>query len=241
MTLCIAAICREENDPRIVFCNDTLSSQGPLGSRNSTTKVDVLGNGWIVQLAGNVPIARNAIDDLRQVFSAANFHATTRNAVLDAVRNTLNPRQLIEPLAGQLLFSGFVRRTPLLIVVTDVAGTLEIGSQETFVAVGEGDLAATILLNYREYKETLPIELALYLIYEAKRIASQVTSVGSLTIIGKQANAEGQFPAKALINFFSPLGLDALDQMFQKLGPQPLPRRISPFPPECFVLPRQTP
>ncbi len=227
MTLCIAAACQENSEPRFVLCSDTKASYGALGSRHHTVKVDVLGRGWTVQLAGaSIGVARDFIDDLKPIFSNAATPLTTPAQVEDVVSRTLNQRQQVQPLMGGLLLSGFIARTPIIVSAwDDDQNVMHVERQEAYAAIGEGRDAAYVMLNHREYREGLPIQTATYLVYEAKRIAEQVGSVGKdLSVICWQAPSGQSTPhEKANLKLLNGAALDLLNQLFQRLGPQPLP------------------
>lgn len=239
MTLCIAAVCRESGSPRLVLCSDTKASYGVLGSRNSTVKVDVLGRGWAVQLAGNIASARDVIDELKSDFSSPTFSLTTRFQVVTAVHQRLTALQVQRPLAGALLLSGFLEQTPIIVSAwDDDQNTIHVDTVETYMAIGEGQDAASVMLNHRNYREALPIQTATYLVYEAKRIAEQVGSVGTGTsVIIWQAPPDPSDPnTKARVVILNANALAVLDGLFRRFGPQPIPT-LGQFPRDCFATP----
>ena len=53
MTVCIAAMCQKDGEPRIVVCADTRLDQGYLGTNDHNVKIQPLGHGWFTLLAAD--------------------------------------------------------------------------------------------------------------------------------------------------------------------------------------------
>ena len=89
---------------------------------------------------------------------------------------------------------------------------------DDFAVAGEGSYLAQSVLLHREHTEVFPLERGVYSVFEAKKYAERVSSVGKMTYLGILR------PDKPLL--FS-AGDDGLDNMFQQYGPKPLGKDLS--------------
>jgi hypothetical protein len=70
MTICIAAICQQDetnDEPRIVLCTDWNAEQGSAGS-DTSDKMRELPNGWVALLAGSMPRAEELVAEYETHF-----------------------------------------------------------------------------------------------------------------------------------------------------------------------------
>ena len=101
-------------------------------------------------------------------------------------------------------------------LICEAGGDGAVHIRENFATIGEGSYLSTASLRHREYISTMELERAVYCIYEAKRYAERVGSVGkytSLKILMKDIT-----PKKV-----SQKGVKFLDSEFKKYGPQTVP------------------
>jgi hypothetical protein len=108
------------------------------------------------------------------------------------------------------IFAGLTDRHSIVLIDTTDAGRVAI--REDFVTIGEGAYLAQASLLQRKFNGVKDLPEALYMIYEAKKFAEEIGSVGprtTLAIIGpdtrRDVNAEG---------------LKKLEAHFKKFGPQ---------------------
>jgi len=92
----------------IVLCSDTRLDYGDLGSTNTTVKLDILGNGWCTQLAGEW----SGVVHLRDILKARVYgRRTTLGAIEDhthfAVEKFLKSPFYSADGIYELLISGF--------------------------------------------------------------------------------------------------------------------------------------
>jgi 20S proteasome alpha/beta subunit len=116
-----------------------------------------------------------------------------------------------------LIVAGFAQqRFPRLVETTDRCGVLV---REDFATVGEGAYLAQSVLLQRRHMDTRDLGQTIYVVYEAKRYAEEVASVGKQTTVavispdGSRLDIKGE-------------GLESLADRFKAYGPQPIPPTI---------------
>jgi hypothetical protein len=119
-------------------------------------------------------------------------------------------------LKAEFIVVGFIEDTPE-IYFTESTGKAHAATH--FAVIGEGEYVASSALMRRGQYNWLSLELTLYNVYEAKKLAEAVGSVGTktnLAVIGKDGEAKL-------------LGLDIdnqLEALYNKYGPQPVPEEL---------------
>ena len=159
VTVCIAATCQEGKAPRIVLCSDTRLDYSDLGSTNLACKLDVLGHGWCVQLAGDwsSAIGLNSIlkERIRELASVkiADLFTESESAVRQFIKSPLYDSKK----EVQLLLSGFDNDIPQILEVSIIRGIKKVELKHSFGVVGWGTTIAATLLTLREHNESMPL------------------------------------------------------------------------------------
>ena len=104
-----------------------------------------------------------------------------------------------------------------MLLMTDDKARVSI--EEDFAIVGEGLYLATSSLLQREYLDTFDFEKALYCVYEAKRYAERVASVGEYTSI-RVLSSDG---TRKIVNLET---REKLGKIFLEYGPKNLTDEI---------------
>ena len=119
-------------------------------------------------------------------------------------------------LRADFILAGFINESPMLIE-TDKDGGVHI--KEYFTAIGEGALLATAALLQRGHSDTNTLNNTIYCVYEAKRYAEKVPTVGKYTTIaivgtdGKRTSISNE-------------GLEFLATQFKEYGPKNIRGKI---------------
>jgi hypothetical protein len=103
-----------------------------------------------------------------------------------------------------------------LAMVCETGQRGEVKIREHYALAGEGRLLADAALRHREYIQTADFEYALYSVFEAKKFAERVPSVGPSTLIDIM-HRDGRRES------VTDAGLEFLREEYQKYGPQPVP------------------
>jgi 20S proteasome alpha/beta subunit len=123
---------------------------------------------------------------------------------IHAIRNLQIPVEMV--------ICGFTPNIPLLCKLNQDG---QISLQDHFAVCGEGEYLASSVLYHREQNEYLTLERTLYNVYEAKKYAERVPSVGELTglfVLNQHGKRRVSEDIKA-----------RLDKIFVDLGPKPVP------------------
>jgi hypothetical protein len=221
VTCCIAAACRNHDEPMIVLCSDTRLDYGDLGSTNTTVKLDILGNGWCTQLAGEW----SGVTHLRDILKARVYgRRTTLGAVEDhahfAVEKFLKSPFYSADGIYELLISGFSGADPRILVVSVREGQPRIEMRHGFGCIGEASTVTNVLFSLREYAPDMDSCYVSYLVYEAKRASEKVGSVGKYTVMMLQEPGGDRDGAKLI--FISDEGLANLENIYRGLWKRPL-------------------
>jgi hypothetical protein len=253
MTVCIAALCKDEDGvPAIVLCSDNLGST-PLGNKSLIIKTRPLAGTWRIQTAGaegdlnlleklltrsfrelhgsnegmdetNVlPAIRAAHQELKRQKASEytqlkwgmtyeNFLSSKNKFPDDEYRADVFAIGQI-PLRTECLISGFDRYGLPMLVQADGAQGSSI--QEDFAVAGEGSLLARSALLARGHHDGASLNETLYYVYEAKRCAERVRSVGDLT----QLMVVWPYKNRRVLT----AGFHYLAEKFAKYGPQEIP------------------
>lgn len=216
MTICIAAICEVNNDPKIVLCSDWKLSSA-LGSAETGFKQRAIGKLWISLFSGDVSAARALIILFKKHLQPTNKLDET--SVVQFVRAALNERKsdlanelsqgrfalsydnLLKfdkeqlpsdkynaaiadiaaiKLGAEFIIAGYAGSLPILVETDEYCRA---AIKEHFAAVGEGRYLAHSVLLHRSHEEISRLGRALYCVYEAKRFAERIPSVGPATSI----------------------------------------------------------
>lgn len=119
-------------------------------------------------------------------------------------------------LGADLVIAGFAGKFPVLL---ETDGKAKISVKEDFSVIGEGSYLAMSSLLQREYTDIFNFNRALYCVYEAKKYAERVASVGEYTSIavlssdGTQKNVNRETR-------------DVLEERFLEYGPKKVAKDI---------------
>jgi len=223
MTVCIAASCKEQGKPRIVLCSDTRLDYGDLGSTNMAVKCDVLGHGWVVQMAGDWSSVRSLCSILKD-----RVQALTRLDSSEAARESQKAisQFLKSPLFdldkdSQLLLSGFDGDIPCILEVSIMQGKSKVELKDSFGTIGWGGGVATTLLTLREHNAGMPLSYVAYLTYEAKRCAEKTGFVGRFTTLMTHAPNVKDIKDRAYLRIMNNLGEAHLEAVYAALWKVP--------------------
>ena len=131
----------------------------------------------------------------------------------------------------QLIIAGFINDRPKLFVFDGLQpnGPSEFIKGEHFVAIGTGAGIAEANLFQRKHESRVPLGVALYHVYESKRLGQIASGVGEETMmVVLEPNGDS---VKAL--HVTESGLEFLDKQFKKFGPR---RPTIPTLPEAFFV-----
>jgi hypothetical protein len=137
-------------------------------------------------------------------------------------------REISEISAGvDLIVTGFVKMLdytdgslfmyPCIIQVSANGSQPDISIQDSFACIGEGAPSATSSLLFREHSEWWNFKNTVYAVYEAKRLAEIVPTVGGDTSLYIQSEHEP-------LRYVSNEGFENCRQMFKKHGPKKVTR-----------------
>lgn len=237
MSVAVAAIAYNlslDKRPTIVLCSDTRLSYAHSGSNELGVKLLPVGWGWLAQLAGDPGAARDAIARVSKAFDSIT-DPTRMSQVLDAIQAGIDDYKespLFRPDAIELLFSGFVGNSPMLL---HLEPSLQLRDPSHHCAIGEGAIAATLMLNYRGRAVGSTTDNAIYCVYEAKRFAESITSIGRTSFLLVQTPTKNISRERVTCAFVGSSGLARLDTYYEQYGPQPI--GALDFSPDDIVLP----
>jgi hypothetical protein len=195
VTVCIAAACQDQEEPRIILCSDTRLDFAEFGSTNTTVKVDVLGYSWCAQLAGGWSGAMYFRSLLKRIMqarqSAPKQLEDIESVVQEAFEEFLESCFCEDDGAYEVLLSGFLDEGPVLVGVSVQQKKLGLTLGDSFLSIGSGSTIASTLLRLRECNPSMKLSYATYLVYESKRAAEHDGSVGRFTALAIQAPGAG--------------------------------------------------
>jgi 20S proteasome alpha/beta subunit len=116
-----------------------------------------------------------------------------------------------------LIVAGFCSGFPMIVETTDKCRVLV---REDFATIGEGSYLAQSVLLQRRHIDTKELGLTIYTVYEAKKYAEEVSSVGKQTTVAVIYPDDPRLDIKGE-------GMESLAEKFKKYGPQPIPPTIS--------------
>jgi 20S proteasome alpha/beta subunit len=247
VTVCIAAICQENGEPRVVICSDTRLDYGDLGSTNTSCKIQLAGWGWCSQLAGGWSGANQLSSLITSRIKSLPSEPTRLDQVAEEVQKSAK-RFLRSPFFDsdetyQILLSGFIQGEPQLLCLSIYGGKMDVSSRDTFGAIGSGHEIANSILSLREYERSSPLQYSVYMVYEAKRCSEKSGFVGKFTALLAQAPGSPEVNDRASVNIMGELGMENLEALYQHFWKVPFDRLISlpSLPSEFFIDPTKKP
>jgi hypothetical protein len=191
MTLCIAAVAQYHGENVAILCSDAKVDEEAWGASRTAIKVHGVGHNMFAMIAGGWIIGNECAK-----YVATNH--TKQGPPNDRSDALARIRRLCEDFLTvysgakndfSLLISGFVGRDHLMIradIVFNENGMSGLELESTpdvgAIGIGEGRFAASLLLKHRRYDpHNMELDRACYLVYEAKKFAETVGSVGEET------------------------------------------------------------
>jgi len=250
MTVCIAAVCTDGDDEKIILCSDTKWG-GALGSREGGLKQLLLPHGWVCLTAGKEPDIASLIRLFTEHFiDEGKLHATKIDATIKQVlyrRKSELAEEYVQrhfgksydyflkhgkaefssdhffqtsqaitriDLGASFILAGFIEGMPE-IYYTDEHCVARPAPH--YAVIGEGEYVASASLLRRGLTTSAHFHYAMYFVYEAKRQAESVPSVGTETVMTVlSAKPEGG----TKVNIMSEEYEKSLKEWFVKYGPQ---------------------
>jgi 20S proteasome alpha/beta subunit len=252
MTVCIAAICRDEDQEKIVLCSDRRMSSG-LGGSEVGRKEHALSHGWRCLVSGDedhflalIRLYRiHFLDEARLTYEKidaamkAPLYERKKDIAEEYIRKRFafshdefvksgkdrlpadlfhEANQVINhtDLRASLIVAGFVGTSPEIYYTDEHCGAHPVMN---FATIGEGSHLAHSVLLRREQMGWDSLSSTLYNVYEAKKYAESIGSVGPGTNISVM-RSDG---TKEITSY----ELDTqLGEAYIKYGPQKVPRNI---------------
>lgn len=236
MTVCIATICYQNGEPRIILCSDMKVSSS-LGSAETMLKNRLIYTGtttpWHALTAGTDTdiaallsatraafklhrVKRQRVEQIVQSKFAMGYDEFLKTGKQslpdDAFRMAITEIDMASP-DVEFIVAGFESDRFPILIKTHVRDGAKI--KEEFACIGEGAYLAQASLLNRGYSDMMPFNTALYAVYEAKRFAEGAPSVGSATSMAI-ASMDGNLK---LVNL---TGIRALRALYDSLGRKPL-------------------
>lgn len=236
VTVCIAASCQEGKESRVVLCSDTRIDYAEFGSTNVACKLDVLGHGWCVQMAGDwssaIGLNSTLKERIRTLSSVETADVLKESEA--AVKQFMKSPLYDSNKEVQLLLSGFEDTTPCIVEISIIQGNKKVELKHSFGVVGWGTTIAATLLTLREHNESMPLAYVAYLVYEAKRASEKTGFVGRFTTLVVQSPNISDFKDKAYVKIMGEAGLAQLEAYYRGLWKIPV-ARFPDLTPEMFL------
>jgi hypothetical protein len=214
LTVCIAAICQQLGEPRIVLCADTKLDAGWAGSSDGNLKIGRLAYGWVGMLSGDWSTAKELHSFLEAEFLAsAPFDRTSVFEKVSGAGATFIASPFYrKDKSAEITVCGFIGQTPT-IVVLGIGKTKRphIDFRHTYATSGAGHAISDTFLNVRDCKPQDPLERTIYAVYEAKKYSEKASGVGSetrLTVLAPVPPDAG--PEQIMLFNVSPDGFEIL-------------------------------
>jgi hypothetical protein len=190
VTVCIAAACQENGEPRIVVCADTRLDSSYVGSTDGNLKIGKLAYGWLGLLSGADFMGARDIHDRIKTSLLAKGPPADREKLYDLLKragksylkSSLNSKLQID-----LIIAGFIggKQCIATLSVSDSADPT-VFLAPAYKAVGSGGSIAEMFLNIRDCNPEDPLARVRYVVYEAKKYSEKASGVGpetKLTVI----------------------------------------------------------
>jgi hypothetical protein len=242
VTVCIAAICQEAGEPRIVLCSDTRLDYDFLGSTDVTVKTNSCAHGWIGLLAGNWAQTLSLFGNIKSNMMARPAPATNEQ-VLEAAKvaaeEFTKSAVCNKDTTCDILLSGFLGGVPAILRLSVAEDrNLSLSMEYGFSVIGQAATVASVFLMERQCGPRDPIQRTAYCVYEAKRYAERLGSVGRETHMTFQAPPPpGMDIGNANVMFVNETGLKKLERAYRRFGLKPV-KDLPPLSSDCFSWPR---
>ncbi len=130
-------------------------------------------------------------------------------------RDTLQRVSAIS-IEADAIIAGFVYDDPF---ICQISSDGRVSVRNNFAAIGEGAFLATSVLLHREHHDHTELTRALYSVYEAKKYAERVPSVGEKTSLGVKMQNQ-------LVAGISDEMKEWLENRYVELGPKTVPNDL---------------
>jgi hypothetical protein len=262
VTVCIAAVCYQNNEAKIVLCTDAKATS-PLGSKELILKDHLLSQKWHCLKSGGdddlnalMPLLKARPRGLGLI-DETNIVSSMRTALQDRKLERCNEftqgryglpyaeflqngkQQLPEDLFLRdisaisrvelnidCIVAGFLDDGFPMLMKLDGTGRVTVG--EDFLVAGEGAYLAQSALMHRQYYDTGPLDRAIYCVFEAKKYAERVSTVGNFTHLAILSH-------DGTCNAMQADGGKYLETLYDRYSPQPISDPINILP-EFFKL-----
>ena len=187
MSVCIAAVCQDQDEPRIALCVDTRIDRGYQGVADNALKLRPLGHGMMGMLASDdFTAGQELLLQVRAMLLASDAHSTKTGlkAVVEAgILEFVASPFYTKRHCHELIIAGFVDGDPLILYVNMENGKWTVALESEFKAAGSGMHVANIFLTQRQCGSQKQVGETLYSIFEAKRHSEVVSGVGPGTLL----------------------------------------------------------
>lgn len=234
MTMCLAAKAQLSGYPRLVFCCDFLATDD-YSSSEDVSKYEVIADGLMALFAGPVTAGQEM---LRLYQKRLKGMAITEDNIFTALQEPMDEfRERVSrrkrdpespPQYVDLLIFGFVEAIPRIF---SIGQGYELQEHSAHCVIGSGAQAAWPILDWRGLSSMSRLDEALYVAYEAKRIAEAGPPIGKKITMLAFIEPYGQSdPRLTQITFED---MHFLAEAFETFGPRPvtldwhLPGRIT--------------
>lgn len=185
VTVCIAVICKQIGEYRIVLCADTRMDTSYTGSNDNTRKISPLCSGLYGLLAGDWMAARDVHNRVKAEIKSKGIpqSETKLKEVLMRCAKAHKKSALSGTTALELMVAGFIKGVPIICVLSiqDAASDPSVQFWPAYKAIGSGAIIAEVFLNLRDCSPHDGIDKALYVVYEAKKYSEKSVGVGPET------------------------------------------------------------
>jgi hypothetical protein len=234
MTVCIAATCQRIGGPsNIVLCCDSRLDHGAFGSTEGADKMHFAGHGWLLMLSGVWESAKELSRSIRASFRVPpTTHSEALTAAREAARTFRASAFFSRQGTEEALVTGFVQGQP---IVLHLAGNMSVNAAP-FGAIGEGYNIATVMMNQRNYLQSMSLDEVVYIVYEAKRCSEKAAGVGKQTTLVVQSPMSVDDAEETVnLDMFGVPGLNWLDEKYLKCWNSDFRKNVKNFPKGCFI------
>lgn len=239
VTVCIAVVCQEDGNPRIVLCSDSRLDYAELGSTNTTCKLDVLGHGWCVQMAGHwsgiqewTRILKGRIQKAPGPIASHKMAEYCQWSIGQFAKSSLYQNDQ----DYQLLISGFDSGNPVILKAGIYLQGTKVETAYELSAIGEGEIIGSAMLRQRQCHAGMPLSYVAYLAYEAKRASEKCGSVGHVTALAVQAPLDADDKERAGIAILNDKAAFLMESVYKHFWSVPC-ARVQELTPDFFIDP----
>jgi hypothetical protein len=227
VTVCIAAVCKDQHGQALILCSDKRLDEGAYGTIEAPSKTHAFPWNWAAMMAGSWHVARGLCESVEVDF-AENGQPKTKVDLLERITSVTSgfAASILCPHAAEceLLITGFIGKLPVIlrVYIHDKQVVCELVYDQW--TIGTGSTAAQYMLRHRGHNPLRTgVAETCYLLYEAKRFSEIVNSVGPSTRLMIHRPAPKDFKgdkSEVCICTLSEADISALEQARVKFGLQ---------------------